>query len=76
MSDEPKAAIAVISDRQVRPDNPETRQMFGLIGQRLTRIELREAGEVFLEFEPYGSLTISPKLTQEVCASLLPGRTQ
>lgn len=76
MSDQPRAAIGVISNQEVTPDNAETRSFLSLIGRPLTRIEFREHGEVYLEFEPYGSLTIRPELTQSVHASLAPERTQ
>ncbi len=58
--------IAVISDHGATPDTDETRKMASLIGKRLTMIEIRDEGEVYLEFNPYGAITVKHDVKIEI----------
>jgi hypothetical protein len=63
--------FAVVSDHGATPENEETARMSKLIGKRLTLIEVRENGEIYLEFNPHGSITISLKVQQEILTSVV-----
>jgi hypothetical protein len=63
---------AVISAEGAIPDNEETRRVRFLIGKQLSRLEFRGDGEVYLEFDPFGSITIRPTFDQEVLTSINP----
>ncbi len=65
------SVFAVVSNHGATPENQETNRMFKLIGKRLTLIEVRENGEVYLEFDPFGSITIGPKVEQEIHTSVI-----
>jgi len=61
---------AVISAEGAVPDNQETRRVRYLIGKALTRLEFRNDGEVYVEFDPFGSITIKPRFDQEILTSV------
>lgn len=63
---------AVVSAEGATPDNEETRRVQFLIGKPLSRLEFRGDGEVYLEFDPFGSITIRPTFDQEVLTSINP----
>lgn len=64
---------ALITAGTLEPNNEETQRMARLIGRRLTRIEIREGGVVYLEFDPTGAVTIRPNFSQEVFTSVVKG---
>ncbi len=67
--------FAVVSNHGATPENEETDRMLKLIGKRLTLIRVLENGQVYLEFDIYGSITISPKVEQEIQTSIAPEGT-
>ena len=67
----PKALrTAAVSAAGPIPDDIETRRIFALIGKPLTRMEFSDNGEVYLEFNPFGSITVRPRFDQEILTSI------
>ncbi len=62
--------MAVISAEGATPEDEQTRRLRYLIGKPLTRLEFRNDGTVYLEFDPFGSITIKPRFDQEITASV------
>jgi ribosome maturation factor RimP len=50
-------------------DNDETKRMSKLIGKQLTKIEIVD-GNVYLEFDSFGCITVIPRMTVEVVTSV------
>ena len=64
--------VAVITALACVPQDEETERFRKLIGCPLTRIELREGGAVYLEFDPYGSITIKTITGVDLGCALAP----
>lgn len=65
-----KDGASVIQPGDWHAEPGETDLIASLIGKALTRVEIRDEGEVYLEFDHHGSMTIQPSFKQDVFTRL------
>jgi len=58
----------IVAKNTCAPRNEDTEIILKLIGAKLTRFELRADSSICLEFDPEGSITISPKFGMDIVA--------